>query len=181
MTVTIRSILGLALTLWLAQSGAAGAAGAEVPWQTIAANLKVHKVVANIDQGSFDAAVARYPESEAGGSHPIGAGRYFFWKTVGLFTSDQRVDLIRLVSFLMPCRTSKTDFSTEVICDLNASVLVRAGGRTRVVDISLNRTVGRFFDPAKPDHQAVIYAEIQDPIDLAVARIQAELKSAGIL
>ena len=180
MTVAMRAILGLALGLCLAQSGAA-AADIEVPWQKIAANLKTHKVVANIDQGSFDAAVARYPESENGGGVPVSAGRYFLWKVVGLFTSDQRVEQLRLESFVMPCRPSKTGFATEVICDLNAAVLVRNGGRTRVIDISVDRNVGRFFDPKKPDYATVIGAEIQDPIDRAVSRIQAELASAGLL
>jgi hypothetical protein len=181
MAVGMRSILGLAMTVWLAAPGAAAAADAELPWQHLAANLKVHKVVADIDQGSFETATAYYPMSEAGGRHPIGTGRYFFWKTVGLFSRDQSVGQIRLASFTMPCRPSKIESAIDVICDLTAAVLVRSGGRTRVVDISIHRDVGRFFDPAEPDHGAEIYAEIREPIDLAVARIRAELESAGAL
>jgi hypothetical protein len=181
MTVAMRSIFGLAVVLWLTQPGASLAADAEVPWQNVAANLKVHKVIASIDQDSFDAAIARYPQSETGGSYPVKAGRYLMWKIVGLFTSNQRVEQIRLESFVMPCRTAKSGFDTQVTCDLNASILVRSGGQTRIVDISIDRTVGRFFDPAKPDYATVIAAEIKDPIDQAVARIQVELKAAGFL
>src|SRR5690606_37045133 len=122
------SILSLAMTVWLAAPGLAAAADAELPWQQLAADLKAHRVVADIDPDSFETATAYYPLSEAGGRHPIDTGRYFFWKTVGLFGPDQSVGHIRLASFIMPCRLSKIESATDVICDLTAALLVRSGG-----------------------------------------------------
>jgi hypothetical protein len=181
MRVALRATFGILLAAGLAIHGASAAGEAEVPWQGVAANLKAHKIVANVDQDSFARATARYPLTQSNGNYPIRTGRYLMWKIVGLFTSDQHVELLRLASFVMSCRTSKAMVDTEVICDLNAAVLVRNGGRTRVIDISSNRNVGRFFDPAKPDYAPVIYAEIRDPLDRAILQVQAELKAAGIL
>jgi hypothetical protein len=181
MKLALRATLGILLTACLGIHSAAAASDAEVPWRDVAANLKVHKIVANVDQDSFAGATARDPLTQSDGNYPVRAGRYLMWKIVGLFTSDQHVELLRLESFVMSCRTSKAMVDTEVICDLNAAVLVRNGGRTRVIDISSNRNVGRFFDPAKPDYAPVIYAEIRDPLDRAILQVQAELKAAGIL
>jgi hypothetical protein len=177
----MRATVGLILAFWLAVQPASAAGDAEVPWQALAANLKTHRIIADIDQQSFAAATAHYPESESGGGYPIQVGRYLMWKVIGLFASDQRVDQIRLSSFVMSCRAAKGPFATEVICDLNAAILVRNGGSARVIDISTNRNVGRFFDPKRADYASVVYAELRDPLDLAVQQIQGELKSAGVL
>jgi hypothetical protein len=163
-----------------ALAGPAAAAEAELPWQADAANLKHHLVVANIDEDSFAAATARYPQS-GGGAYVVHVGRYLMWKIVGLFTSDQRVELMRLSSFVMSCRATPAMASTDVICDLNAAILLRSGGSTRVIDISSNRNVGRQFDPGNADYTTVIYAEIRDPLDRAVAKVKAELAAAGVL
>jgi hypothetical protein len=181
MAVARRATFGFLAMIWLgALAGTAVAAEAELPWQAEAANLKHHTVVANIDQASFDAATARYPQS-GDGAYTVHVGRYLMWKIVGLFTSDQRVDLMRLSSFVMSCRSVPAVASKEVICDLNAAILLRQGGRTRVIDISSNRNVGRQFDPAKADYTSVIFAELRDPLDRAVAQIKAELSAAGVL
>ena len=181
MTGAMRATAGFFLAAWLSVHAAVAGGEAEVPWQSVAANLKTHQIVANIDRELFAGATARYPRSESDGNFQILVGRYLMWKLVGLFTSDQRVELMRLSSFVMSCRTQKGAFATEVICDLNAAILVRNGGSTRVIDISSNRNVGRFFDPAKADYASVVYAELRDPLDQAVQQIQAELKGAGIL
>lgn len=181
MAVARRATFGFLAVVWLGMlAGTAVAAEAELPWQAEAANLKHHTVVSNIDQNSFASATARYPQG-SDGAYPVRVGRYLMWKIVGLFTSDQRVDLMRLSSFVMSCRTTPALASTEVVCDLNAAILVRYGGRTRVIDISSNRNVGRQFDPANTDYASVIYAEIRDPLDHAVARVKAELSAAGVL
>ena len=182
MAVARRATFGFLAMAWLtALAGTAAAAEAEVPWQDVAANLKRHTVVANIDQESFAAATARYPLSASDGTYPVRVGRYLMWKIVGLFTSDRRVDLMRLSSFVMSCRTNPAVAATEVICDLNAAILLRYGGSTRVIDISSNRNVGRFFDPAKADYASVVYAELRDPLDRAVEQIKTELSAAGVL
>ena len=180
MTAAMRAMLGFLVMAWLAVNPAVAAGGPEVPWQGIAANLKTHRVIANFDQASFEGATARYP-AKGDGNFQVLVGRYLMWKLVGLFTSDQRVEQLRLSSFVMSCRPSKDAFATEVICDLNAALLVRNSGTTRVLDISTNRNVGRFFDPQNKDYATVIYSELRDPIDQAVAQIQAQLKAAGIL
>lgn len=181
MTVARRATFGFLAMIWLgALTGTAGAAEVELPWQTEAANLKHHTVVANIDQASFAAATARYPQG-SDGAYTVHVGRYLMWKIVGLFTSDQRIDLMRLSSFVMSCRSVPAVASAEVVCDLNAAILLRQGGRTRIIDISSNRNVGRQFDPAKADYASVIFAELRDPLDRAVTQIKAELSAAGVL
>ena len=181
MTGAMRATVGFFLAAWLSVHAAAATGEAEVPWQGLAANLKTHGIIANIDQDLFAGATARYPLSESDGNFPVLVGRYLMWKVIGLFTSDQRVELMRLSSFVMSCRPNKGAFATEVICDLNAALLVRNGGSTRVIDISSNRNVGRFYDPTKADYASVVAAELRDPLDQAVQQIQAELKAAGIL
>ncbi|MGE5148453.1 MAG: hypothetical protein ACM3N5_17000, partial [Candidatus Eiseniibacteriota bacterium] len=150
-------MVGLLVAMGLAAPSALAAGTAEVPWQAIAANLKTHRVITNFDQASFAGATARYPVSQGDGNVAVLVGRYLMWKLVGLFTSDQRVEQIRLSSFVMSCRPSKAAFATEVICDLNAALLVRDQGSTRVIDISTNRNVGRLFDSKNADYATVIY------------------------
>lgn len=182
MAVARWATYGFLAVAWLgALAGTAAAAEPELPWKDQAALLKNYTVVANVDQDSFAAATARYPRNSSGGAYPVRVGRYLMWKIVGLFTREQRVDLMRLSSFVMSCRPSAAMASTEVICDLNAAILIRYRGHTRVVDISSNSNVGRLLDPENGDYASVIFAELRDPLDRAVGQVRVELSSAGVL
>lgn len=164
-------------------SSPARAADDEHPYDMLKKLNAVHQIVQDIDQASFDAAVARYPRTDRAGNHRIAMGRYMMWKLVALFQVKDRLRRLRLSQYDQRCWTQRGFTGDRTVsCSLTATLSVSSDRETHLLTHAIkSQNVGRLFSPARPAYRAVVRAQVRGQVDAAVADFAQQMRQRGVL
>lgn len=179
----VRALPALSCAILLLSSPAARAADDEHPYDVLKKKNAVHQIVQDIDQASFDAAVARYPSTDRASDHRIAMGRYMMWKIVALFQVKDRVRRLRLAQYGQRCWTQRGFTGDRTVsCSLTATISVSSDRETHLLTHTIkSQNVGRFFSPARPAYRAVVRTQVRGQVDAAVADYATQMRQRGVL
>ena len=176
-----------ALIAWSALAptlvSAAEARDDEHPFEALRKRNAVHQIVKDIDQASFDLAIAHYPRIDREGEHKIAVGRYMMWKIVDLFQSTDRVGRLTLSQFDQRCWAQRGFADRRTVwCTISATLNVSKGPQRQLLAYTArSQNVGQFFDSTRSFYWPVIRASVRRQIDAAVASFAQQMRARGIL
>ncbi len=154
----------------------AKAADMELAYDKARAKAADHRIVAQVDQASFEAALARY-ETDSGEGE-LAVGRYLMWRTVGLFPPDFAVEALRLRRFEGRCSTD----SGKISCGVETALAVTpSDGRRRVMSFAAQSAMGPFVSPEDKIYPQVVRERLRGLIDESVESFGQQLADIGIL
>ncbi len=148
----------------------------ELAYEKARAKAEGHRILARVDQASFDSALARY-ETESGEGE-LAVGRYLMWRTIALFPPDFEADSLRLRQFEGSCDTD----SGKISCGIEAALAITpSAGRRQVMSFAAESAMGPYVSPEDKIYPQVVRERLRSLIDETVANFGQQLAAIGIL
>ena len=133
-----------------------------------------------MDRGSFDKAIAYYPNAK-GEPYSIGMADYLFWKLAIGFRSSARPGRLALSDFSELCTKEDAEIGpgASAVCRLSIAVDLTREGRTTTYRVKATVNTGRWFDPARRAYRPTVRTEVRGLLDRLVALLVTRMKRGG--